>query len=190
MSDQEKYWRKYFESRFASANLNTVRKLDYSNEAVRQQTYAWMLEGCGPVNEHSVLDVGCGNGEFAVICHCLGASVTGIDINRVTIGRLKSDHPAIKWGVIRVGDTEFSQRSLGHFQHVFCAEVLQYVAIRQAVPWLWNLVAPGGRLCLVVPNKNCPIIKKVERRFPGSYLIKWRAATEALTEKDLASLQE
>lgn len=178
MNEQALYWREYFESRFAADGLDTVRRLDYSNEGVRQQTYASLLEATGAVHGFNVLDAGCGNGELARLCDCLGGKATGLDVNRVVIDQLRGRYPQIDWQAAPLGDAAFLTARRGHFHCVICSEVLQYVETAAILPWLWELVAPGGRLVLMVPNQHCPIIQRVEQRFPGNYkawpLEKWR----------------
>jgi 2-polyprenyl-3-methyl-5-hydroxy-6-metoxy-1,4-benzoquinol methylase len=184
MSDQTQYWRDYFELRFATDGLDTVRRLDYSNEAVRQQTYACLLEGSGPMLGKTVLDAGCGNGEFARLCDCLGGKATGIDINRVAIEQLRNKHPQIEWHAAPLGEEDYLMAHRGCFHCVVCAEVLQYVDMVAVVPWLWQLVAPGGRMVLMVPNQHCPIIQRVMQRFPGRYMAwtieKWQHELQQL----------
>jgi 2-polyprenyl-3-methyl-5-hydroxy-6-metoxy-1,4-benzoquinol methylase len=169
MNDQSDYWRDYFESRFATSGMDTIRRLDYSNEAVRQQTYACLLDGMGAAHNKDILDVGCGNGELARLCACLGGRVVGLDINRVAIERLARDYPDVIWLSVAVGDQQFVTERAERFDRVVCAEVLQYVDALASLSWLWRLLRPGGRLVLMVPNQRCSIIQRVEQRFEGRY---------------------
>jgi len=193
MSTQFEYWREYFESRFAAESMDTVRRLDYSNELVRQQTYACLLDGLGVVNGQTVLDAGCGNGEFARLCDCLGGRVTGLDMNRVAIGKLRARHTGIEWIAAPLGDAAFLAARLGRIQCVVCAEVLQYVDTAEIVPWLWQLVAPGGRLVLMGPNHDCPIIRGVEQRYEDKFkawtIGQWRQCFRSLADVEAVWLR-
>jgi len=154
------HWREHFRRRHRQVEAEGVaRSLDYSNDRVRFQTYAYVLEGLGVVSGRAVLDAGCGWGTFALVLHACGARVTAFDLVPETIAELARRHPAIDWRVADLTDPG-QLDPLGPFDGVAAAEVLQHVPFGPAVRALWRVLAPGGRLVASVPNRDCPIVER------------------------------
>jgi 2-polyprenyl-3-methyl-5-hydroxy-6-metoxy-1,4-benzoquinol methylase len=163
------FWREHFRRRHRRGGEEGLAKsLDYSNERVRIQTYAHVLEGLGEVAGRALLDAGCGWGSFALLLHACGARVTAFDLVPETIAELARRHPEIDWRAADVADPA-ALAALGRFDGVAATEVLQYVPFGPAVRALWAVLAPGGRLVAAVPNRDCPIVARVAREQEGRY---------------------
>lgn len=159
-----RHWREHFGQRHRRAAAGEVAgSLDYSNERVRLQTYASLIEGVGRLAGARALDAGCGWGALALALHGCGAEVTALDLVPETISELERRYPFISWRVADLGRLE-EVGDLGPFDAIVAAEVLQYVDFATALGALWQLLAPGGRLVAAVPNADCPIVRRVARR--------------------------
>ena len=158
------YWRTHFQHQHRQLSKDGLaRSLDYSNEAVLLQTYSQILEGAGELNQKSILDAGCGWGNFTLILHACGANVTGIDIIPETIALLRQRYPFISWQVLDLMD-ETAMSFLPSFDCIVAAEVFQNVDFEPVVRSLWSYVRPGGRLVASVPNSECPIVRQIVKR--------------------------
>jgi 2-polyprenyl-3-methyl-5-hydroxy-6-metoxy-1,4-benzoquinol methylase len=162
---REEYWSAHYEA----FHPHAPSWLDYSNERVQVQSFALALDACGGLGGRSCLDAGTGKGQFAIALRALGAhAVTGIDLVPSTIRELRSRYPEIEWRSGSVVD-ETTITGLAPFDVIFALEVLQYVALGKFLALWWPLVAPGGRLIGLVPNRDCPIVQKTVERFRGLY---------------------
>lgn len=163
-NEREAFWADYYEKWTERAEP----WLDYSNERVQAQTFGVVLSAAGPVVGRRCLDVGCGFGQLARALAALGAKeVTGIDVTDGFIERLSRSVPEISW---RVGSLGELAPVLGAFELITLVEVLQYMPIAETLRLAFDLLAPGGRLVAVVPNKECPIVGRTMDRFPSQFL--------------------
>jgi len=161
----EETWTDYYQQVHAS----TTTWLDYSNPQLQGQTFGIALESAGSVTGKRCLDVGCGRGPLSLALSALSASeVVGIEIIAETIEACRAKHSHVRWEVGSPNDVQFC-RSLGRFDVIFMIEVLQYLDQKQAINNLWSTLNPGGRIVLIVPNKDNAIVQKTMARFGGSY---------------------
>ncbi|HTS48132.1 MAG TPA: class I SAM-dependent methyltransferase [Bryobacteraceae bacterium] len=164
MMSQQDYWKEHYRSlHVKKTELGTFKSMDYPNDRLQTQTYAHVLEALGRLNHQTLLDAGCGWGQFSLMAHFLGASVTAVDFVPETVQSLREQHPFIRWTVANFSDPK-ERSSLGFFDRVCAVEVLQYADFRFTVSNLWELVAPGGRLVACVPNALCPFVQGVHQR--------------------------
>lgn len=167
-NEKSSFWKEYFSSQIKKENISNTRKLDFSNDRVRFQTYGWMLEAMGPITGLSCLDAGCGTGELAVLMACLGAKVDAFDLAEPAIKTLESNHPEVRWFVADLTDLDNSTIN-DNYDVIITSEVLQHVDAPAAIQALWKQVSPGGRLIGIMPNASCPIVIKTTERFEGNY---------------------
>lgn len=161
---REEFWAGYYRE----LSQHSEPWLDYSNERVQAQTFGVVLAALGPVVGRRALDVGCGYGQLARALEALGArAVTGIDVTAQLIERAKQVHSSIRWEVGTL--SELGER-LGPFELITLVEVLQYIPVSTTLQHAWSLLAPGGRVVAMVPNRECPIVARAMARFPGKYL--------------------
>lgn len=159
------YWTTYYRRVFEQRNP----WLDYSNERVQAQTLALALESAGAVSGKRCLDIGCGWGQLARMIDQLGAAeVTASDVVTESIEQLRESYPRVRWiceDVLAADDL----LPAGSMDLVLMIEVLQYLPFSEAMPRAWRMVSPGGRLVVIVPNAECPIVKTTSSRFEGLY---------------------
>lgn len=67
------------------------------DQALDEQSCAYILEACGAVANQRVLDVGCGTGVHSRILDLLGAKVTAIGSDPERIARLRVTAPNVAW---------------------------------------------------------------------------------------------
>jgi SAM-dependent methyltransferase len=159
----EAFWRQHYEA-LAS---HGPRWLDYSNERTQAQSFSLALDAAGPLDGRDVLDLGCGHGQLSLASHGLGArSVTGVDLASGCIERNSRLYPEVQW----IASPLLSMQTEETYDLVFSIEVLQYLAFPEALVRFWSLVRPGGRLIIIVPNRDCPIVERAMIRFGGRFL--------------------
>jgi ubiquinone/menaquinone biosynthesis C-methylase UbiE len=97
-----------------------------------------------------VLDLGCGEGDFAAAAADAGAEVVGVEVAEAAVDRARRRHPELDVrlapvdGPLPVDD--------GAFDLVWCSEVLEHVADTQGfLSEARRVLAPGGRLVVTVP---------------------------------------
>ena len=180
MEPDSAYWSAYYRGVHSEGRP----WLDYSNERVQAQSLALALEAAGPLHGRSCLDVGCGNGQFALMTRAHGATrVVGVELVAETVARLKSEQPTVEWIAGDAGQ-EAATAALGSFDVVAALEVLQYVPFATVVSRLWGSVAPGGRLLAIVPNAACPIVARPVSRFGDNF----RPVTAGELERQFTTL--
>jgi 2-polyprenyl-3-methyl-5-hydroxy-6-metoxy-1,4-benzoquinol methylase len=97
-----------------------------------------------------VLDVGCGEGRFAVELANAGARVVGVDVAQEPLRRARERHPQLDLRLTPpLGEWELEDAS---FDVVWAGEVIEHVAYTAA--WLSEarrVLRPGGSLLLSTP---------------------------------------
>jgi ubiquinone/menaquinone biosynthesis C-methylase UbiE len=100
-----------------------------------------------------VLDLGCGEGDFAAWFNQAGCDAVGVDVAEAALARARRRHPELKllWtpidGPLPLPD--------GRFQVVWASEVIEHVA--DTARWLSEVrrvLKPGGRLLVTTPNHS------------------------------------
>jgi 2-polyprenyl-3-methyl-5-hydroxy-6-metoxy-1,4-benzoquinol methylase len=158
------FWEDHYRETFAQGNT----WLDYSNERVQVQTFGLCIDASGGVAGRRCLDVGAGQGQFARSLLALDANVIAVDLLADVIARHRDATPRIEWRAGNVLDPAFVA-DLPVCERVFLLEILQCVPWRDVLPAMWAKVAPGGRLVAVVPNGECPIVRRTIARYEGNY---------------------
>jgi len=98
----------------------------------------------------SVLDAGCGSGEFSAFMVELGFSVSSIDISSTAVAHAQERCPKANFRVASL-DNELPFDD-GAFAAVWCTEVIEHVFdVYRALAELNRVIRPGGRLVLTTP---------------------------------------
>ena len=111
------------------------------------------LSRCGDAQPPRVLDYGCGPGYFLAECRSAGFEPTGVEFSEI----------AARYATDRLGldvrtDPDATLRGLpsSHYALVTAWAVLEHTRRpRQVLEQLIDKLAPGGVLCLTVPNLRC-----------------------------------
>ena len=96
----------------------------------------------------TLLDVGCGNGEFLAMARAAGWQVQGVDFDPLAVAS------AHKRGLnVRQGGLEQVAHQTAYYDRITCSHVIEHV--HDPVQWLQDMVKllrPGGTLWLQTPN--------------------------------------
>ncbi len=130
---------------------------------LRERERRAVLEGLALEPGRTLIDVGCGGGFYALAAKGAGLEVTALDALAEMVDGLRG---RVDRAV--VGDVE-SLDGLGRYDRVVCAGVLEFVLDPgSAFSNLARLVAPGGRLVLLVPSGvGGRVIYRIEKRLAG-----------------------
>lgn len=129
----------------------------------------------------SLLDAGCGSGQFAIAFAERGARVTGVDLSPEMIRRAR-EHAAARGVEIawRVGDLSRLADPFAVYDAILARVSLQFVPdVPAALREFRRVLKPGGRLLASVPGALSPIYRfSWQRHMPGgdpgiNYLLPW-----------------
>jgi len=160
------FWTEHF-NKLAWAEAGN-EQLDFSNSALVVQNYSFILEACGVIAGKRVLDVGFGTGDLSCILAKLGGAVSAFDVVSTRIPRLREEAPTIAWWHDDIS-TWKQPRTADPFDLIVACETLQYVEFNNAVQRLVQVLADEGRLVILIPNADCPIVRQVSERFEHKY---------------------
>ena len=110
---------------------------------------------------HSVLDIGCGRGEFLELLKENKISATGIDsdMNMVEICSKKV------LNVLQVDAFSFLKDKRGAFDGIFCSQVIEHFASQEAISLLdlcQRSLKPGGVLVVITLNpRNIRVVTNI-----------------------------
>lgn len=97
----------------------------------------------------TLLDIGCGNGDFAAGMRALGWSVRGTDADPDAAKTVSRNHGF----PVDVGELNDLAYPDGAFEAVMAKHVLEHIRDpEQFARECWRILKPGGRLVLVTPN--------------------------------------
>lgn len=107
----------------------------------------------GPVENATVLDLGCGRGEAVeIVRDGQAARYLGIDIVRKNVERARR---AFDWGDFLVGDLLEPPASVlaeAPFDIIFLLDVLEHLPPEATMRSIRRLTAPGSRVLITMPN--------------------------------------
>jgi len=102
-----------------------------------------------------VIELGCGRGLLTKKIHDLGLEVVGVDKSDNKINEARHNFPDIEFIEADILALSLPSNS---FDTVILPEILEHVSENvgdKMVDIAWDILKPGGRLILSVPNNNC-----------------------------------
>lgn len=162
------FWTEHF-AKLAQSQPERNEQIDFSNQAIVVQNYAYVLEACGAIAGKNVLDAGFGTGELARILELLGGRVSAIDAVGNRIPHLREVAPAVAWSKADLSEWELP-KTADRYELIVACESLQYVEFNSAIARLLKALTRDGRLVVLIPNSDCPIVQRVTRRFDNQYI--------------------
>ncbi len=115
------------------------------------------VDGFGPLDGKSVLDVGCGGGILSEGMASRGAKVTGIDMGEapLEVARLHLLESGLDVEYRQTTAEAMAEEQPGAFDIVTCMEMLEHVPDPgSVVAACARLVKPGGMVCFSTINRN------------------------------------
>lgn len=124
-------------------------------------------------NKQTIIEIGCGPGNFLVNCIRKGIDCYGTEYNEDAIKSAKEK------GIVIIDSDELKLKK-SYFDAVFCFHVLEHVA--NPVSFFSDLVSilkPDGILCISVPNQKGPIkyIDPCIMNMPPHHITRWELKT-------------
>lgn len=148
--DAEAYWVERHErlasSREATGLAGAGERANAALYRMRERALRAAL-GTSDLSGRTVLDAGCGNGEFAALYRALGARVYGCDVSPLAVERCAAAGP----GVFRCGRMDQAPNLFPgvRFNIVHCFDVLYHIVDdrqwQRTLAALHEVTAPGGQ---------------------------------------------
>ncbi len=112
----------YYDSLIKEYGPNDSRSVGWTSESTEKIRYT-ILSEIGDLNNHSILDVGCGFGNLYDFLKNknLSFSYKGIDINPKIISLAKEKHPNISFETL-----DFGSYQNGKYDYIFCSGALSF----------------------------------------------------------------
>ncbi|MBI2053761.1 MAG: class I SAM-dependent methyltransferase [Candidatus Staskawiczbacteria bacterium] len=121
----------------------------------------------------TVLDLGCGTGEFLSELEKRGCKVFGVDFDGEAIKSARR-HFNLQNVYDMPFEDFFKKEDLPRFDFIFCFEVLQYLDMPlEFAKNLRKILKPGGRIILSQPSKNRMLQGVDEWDLPSHCLTRW-----------------
>lgn len=132
-----------------------------------EQTFEAVLRNVGGKR---VLEIGCGEGETALMLLHRGATVFGIDIGENYVntakGRVAQEGPFAQTCELRVMDAHKLEYSDDSFDLVVGRGVLHHLDLERALAEIQRVLVPGGQACFIEPLANNPLLKLFRKFTP------------------------
>lgn len=152
--------------RFSEDYLATDRgKNDLGNhlfgrlDGDRDTVIPW-LDAARPLQNASILEIGCGTGCSTVALAEQGAKVVGIDVdeNSLAVARDRCETYGLDVSFVQANATEVNQLFSGrHFDYIIFYAALEHMTIAErmcAMRATWNMLSDGGLWCVIeTPNR-------------------------------------
>lgn len=101
-------------------------------------------------NKDSVLDLGCGSGEF--LSRLKNKNLYGIDISKLAISKAKN---RLKRVVLEVGDIDNLKLKKESFEAITCFHVLEHLrSPEKTIKRIYEILIKGGVFVIRIPNVN------------------------------------
>ena len=127
---------------------------------------AVILEGASVTSSSRILEIGCGTGMFTAAFAKSRADIVAVDISPDLLAKAAERNLAR----VRFVQKNFEDCELeGPFDAVIGSSVLHHLDIERALPKIFNLLKPGGRLSFAEPNMLNPQVfceRHFRRFFP------------------------
>ncbi len=154
---------------YGGAGHDTYERRRRGEAFLRERHHAFL----GRARPGRLLDIGCGEGMFLQVARERGFDVAGLDLDagNVAAARARGLAP-IEQGlaVDALGRLAPMLRGARPFDRVTAFEVLEHqpdpVGVLRAAR---GLLAPGGRLCGSVPNRDRVLVQRERRRSDGDF---------------------
>lgn len=125
--------------------------------AINPLRLQWIQQQTGPLQNQTILDVGCGGGILSEAMAREGGHVTGIDLapESLTVARLHGLESGITVDYQEISAEALAAQKSAHYDIITCMEMLEHVpdpaAIIRACA---TLVKPGGHVLFSTLNRN------------------------------------
>ncbi len=127
-----------------------------------------IIDGARLNPDSHILEIGCGTGMFTGMFASTRCSIVAVDISEALLEKAKSRLSAndnVRFLCKRFEDCEME----GPFDAVIGSSILHHLELKQALPEIYQLLKPGGILCIAEPNMLNPQVfveRKLRRLFP------------------------
>lgn len=145
-----------------------------------------LIRNCAP--RRSVLEYGCGVGNFTFELAAMGARVTGIDISpkAIDVAKGRAEQHGVEGIAFHVMDAENMDFPDASFDVVIGSAILHHLDLKRSAEEILRVLRPGGKALFIEPLGHNPALNMFRFLTP-----KMRTDDEhPLLAKDLAYLEE
>ena len=115
--------------------------------------YPKYLRALGDLRGREIVDLGCGSGEFLNYCQSRGIPALGVDSNEHLVAQCRS----LGLEVILADILTYAPGEGKQLANLVCDNVVEHLSLEEIDRFFQNLkriVAPGGKMLVVVPGKK------------------------------------
>ena len=158
---------------------------DISSHSKLDKSLISVIEGLGV---KSVLDIGCGNGNFAKQLSARGYDVVACDPEDSAIRIAQTEESKVSFHTLGVYD-DFAKLDVADFDLVIATEVVEHLFLpRKLIDFSGHFLKPGGLLVISIPyygsyikNLICSLLDKWDEQFTvfwdGGHIKFWSLKT-------------
>jgi SAM-dependent methyltransferase len=139
------------------------------------------------LKDATVLDYGCGDGDFSIMLAARGARVFGVDISLKLIEQARASAALIgrnrNTPEFLVGDAQRTPFNDATFDYVVGNGALHHLDLEKAFTEIARVLKPGGKAVFLEPMYNHPLLWTLRRLTPKSHTVDERPLSFADIER-------
>jgi len=144
-----------------------------SSKITRGYHKAFLDKHTSALKNKTILDVGCGTGEFLSAVEDKGGKVWGVDLSNVAIATAKENF-SLKNIYVMSFDKFFKQVNLPKFDIITCFEVIEHVDDPLLLlKRMQEHLKPGGKIVVTAPSRDRFGVNMNSWDFPPNHLTRW-----------------
>ncbi len=129
-----------------TAIYNSIGKAYDTTRSADPRVLKALLKHLACSKDQSVLDVGCGSGNYTIAIHDQGFNIQGLDVSEEMLSHARKKAPKIEWNVSDAHTLPFPKAVLNRVVSVLATHHMKN--LDQVLGEIFRILKPGGRFVL------------------------------------------